>query len=299
MEYAIIDLGSNTIRLLVYECNDKKLTSIISQKAIVGLAGYVTDGVMEQKGIEEACRVLLEFKELATKFVTVENIYLFATASLRNIFNRESATEQIYNITGMRPDVLDGEDEAFLSYQGASYGNKFHSGIVVDIGGASTEIVLIQNDKISLLKSLPIGCLSLYTKYVSNMLPSSQERKAMKQEVRRQLASLNCEEEQCQLLIGVGGSLRAVGKLSRSVFNLDKEQNVIEVETVKKLYKKMKEPGRNMLREIYKRIPERALTIIPGFIILHEMIKHFKCKEFMISKYGVREGYLLSRILKD
>ena len=87
MNYAVIDLGSNTVRLSVYRYENDRIITVIRQKEVAGLAGYVTKNTMELEGIHKACDILRELKEIASGFVKEENIHIFATASLRGLLN--------------------------------------------------------------------------------------------------------------------------------------------------------------------------------------------------------------------
>ena len=128
MNYAVIDLGSNSMRLSVYDCTDGGIKRSFTKKEIVGLAGYVTNGVLDATGIEKACMVLNEFKGSAARFVDVAEIRLFATASLRNIENRDDAVRIITEKTALVPDVLEGDEEATLGFAGVLHFDECESG---------------------------------------------------------------------------------------------------------------------------------------------------------------------------
>ncbi len=194
MCYAIIDLGSNTIRLCVYDYADGVINTIVNQKETGGLAGYVTSGILSQDGIEKACEILNAHIALAKKLVDKSNIHILATASLRNIDNREEAAEAIYRKTEMLPEVLTGEEEALLDFIGASYHINYQRGLLINIGGASTELVLFDNHEPVALASMPVGCLTLYRKYVDNIFPSQEEEKQIKKEVLRFLQETNLQK---------------------------------------------------------------------------------------------------------
>jgi exopolyphosphatase/guanosine-5'-triphosphate,3'-diphosphate pyrophosphatase len=299
MNYAIIDLGSNTARLSIYRCEDNQVIKILDNKKIAGLAGYVSNGVLKTEGIQKACVVLNKFKELALKYTDFTNIYLFATASLRNIQNREEAVKLIMERTLLIPDVLTGDEEATLGFSGASQFTDCDNGIMMDIGGASTEFVLFKDYKAVDVISLPIGCLNLSIDYVNEILPTELERKQIKKAINKQLARINWDKDtNYPLIVGVGGTIRAVLKLSHVVFDLSFEQNKMEVCCVKKMIKLLKNNENNIYQTVYKTTPERLFTITPGLIILQQAIKKFGSETIWVSKYGIREGYLADRVLK-
>lgn len=299
MNYAIIDLGSNSIRLSVYSCENDKMEEILSKKEIAGLAGYVSNGVLEISGIQRACKILNTFKLTALKFAEPSNIHLFAAASLRNIKNRDEAIKIIVEETSLIPDILDGEEEAALGFSGASQFASYKQGIMIDIGGASTELVLFKDYKAVDFISLPIGCLNLHIRYVHKVVPTKNEIKRIKKKVWNQLVKINWEEDaEYPLIVGTGGTLRAALKLSCVLFDLPHEQNSIQVRQIKNILKQLKDSEDNIYRTVYKTIPERVFTISTGLIILQQVIKKFGSESITVSKYGIREGYLKDRVLK-
>jgi len=300
MNCAVIDLGSNTIRLSIFSYEDNKITTVIQQKEVAGLAGYIRKNRLDQEGIQKACDVLNEFMKIAVRFVDENEIYAFATASLRGILNREQALKILAQTTGLFPDVLSGEEEARLDFIGASHFTECMDGILIDIGGASTEFVRFENAQPVCLASLPIGCLNLYTRFVGRIIPNGEERKKIKKEIREQLANLGWKaEDDFPLMIGIGGTVRAAHKLSCGLFSLPQSQNEMNAGYIKEILNKLRNNENAIYRNVYKLIPERTLTIFTGLMILNEAIKRFGCESIFVSGYGVREGYLIDRILRE
>jgi exopolyphosphatase/guanosine-5'-triphosphate,3'-diphosphate pyrophosphatase len=299
MNYAVIDLGSNSIRLSVYEHSDDKTHKILNRKEILGLAGYVAKGALEQAGIQKACEAVNGFRETASQFVDPSNIRLFATASLRNVKNRKEAAAIIAEKTQLIPDILDGEEEAALGFAGIAEFISCDSGIMIDIGGASTELVLFEGKKAVKLISLPIGCLNLSLAYVHEIIPNAREMTRIKSEIRKQLAKIDWGKDvKCPQMVGIGGTLRAALKLSRAIFGLAADRDDVEARHIKKMSKLLDDKEPNIYQTVYKVVPERLLTVSPGFAILRQAIKKFGCETVSVSKYGVREGYLAERVLK-
>ena len=300
MNYAVIDLGSNTIRLSIYSYDNGMFKLIISQKEVVGLAGYVKKNHLALEGINNACDILKGFREIAIRFVKKKDIHLFATASLRGIDNQQQACEIIERSCGLRPEVLSGEEEARLDFLGASHCVECTNGILIDIGGASTEFVWFQNAHPVELVSIPIGCLSLYAKSVNTIIPTKSERKKIKRQIRENFEEyLNWDiQEEVPLMIGVGGTVRAALKISCELFSLPNDNRQLHAEHVVAVLRKLIHSDDKIFHTLYKRVPERVLTIFTGMMILNEAIKRFPCENLVVSNYGVREGYLIDRLLK-
>ena len=179
MTYGVIDVGSNTIRLVIYEVKENRIESLFSNKNTAGLIGYVNDGELSRKGIRKACDVLNSLQKVAAH-AQVEKLYVFATASLRNIANTKEAVEEIEKETGLDIDVISGHDEAVLDFEGAAHAQKLKDGVMVDIGGGSTEVVAFADGKITDAVSLEFGSLSMYKTYVSRLFPKNDSKKGRK-----------------------------------------------------------------------------------------------------------------------
>ena len=174
--YGVIDIGSNTMRLNIYEYTDDNLNLMLSKKITAGLAGYVNKkGDLTKKGINKATRSLNEFQMILDHIVDIDETYTFATASLRNINNSEEATTIIEKNTNLEIDIISGEEEATLDYVGASMILTLNDGLLIDIGGGSTELVLYKKGEIAKAVSLPFGSLSLSNQYVAEFLPTEKE----------------------------------------------------------------------------------------------------------------------------
>ncbi len=135
----IVDLGSNTIRLSIYQCGPEGSHLLMNRKVMAGLADYVERGAMTPQGIQVACQVLRDYRALMDN-LQFQDLHVFATASLRNIVNTEEAVAQIQAETGLTVDVVSGAEEARLSFLGAVDAGP-DSGLLVDLGGGSTELV--------------------------------------------------------------------------------------------------------------------------------------------------------------
>jgi len=176
--YAIIDIGSNTIRLNVYQVEeDGAIHSIFQSKETAGLAGYVReDGSMSREGLDRAADALLRFRSILDA-LHIENRAVFATASLRNITNSEEAVFQLQERTGLMIRLLSGREEAILDYVGATSGmEEREQGMVLDIGGGSTEWVCFSQGRIRHAASIPLGSLNLYSRCVRPCSPPPKNR---------------------------------------------------------------------------------------------------------------------------
>ena len=213
----IIDLGSNTIRLSIYQCENGHGRLLTNRKVMAGLAGYVVDGELSQDGIQVACQTLEEYKALMSN-LGFANLRVFATASLRNVSNTDEAVSQIQASTGLAVDVISGTEEARLSFLGAVQGQGPEEGLLIDLGGGSMELVQYQGRNIRSSCSLSLGSLSLYSRYVSYLHPTKAERKAIRAQVNEQLERHDPAPAPIAHACGVGGTARAACKVANLAF---------------------------------------------------------------------------------
>ena len=294
--YGVIDVGSNTIRLSIYEVSNGEVYPMLNNKTTAGLAGYVKKGKMTKKGLQQACDVLNRYKEMMEHF-PLEELFVFATASLRNISNTDDALQTIQAETGLSVDVLTGYQEATFDFIGAAHSINLDEGVLLDIGGGSTEILVYERGEIQNAVSLPFGSLSMFTNYVSSLFPTKKEKKEIEAAVLKEVEKIKfLQNKKFDTVVGIGGSIRATKNMNNSVFELPKENNVIIAEDVPKLLKQFKGNENEVLRRVLKVSPDRVHTLIPGMIVMNTVCEYVQCKDIIMSAFGVREGYLYQKL---
>lgn len=297
-KYAVVDLGSNTIRLSAYNVLDNgDFDLLFSEKEMAGIVNYINEeGLLSRDGIDKACAVLAGFRTLLGHFGMSE-MHVFATASLRNIRNTDEAVHLIRRRTGLTVDVISGETEAKLGYYGAMLKNDMRTGAMFDIGGGSTEILECRDGEIEQAQSLAVGSLNLFNECVSKIWPKKEELKAIILRVEEALESADLPEERAERACGIGGTARAVLKISNAYFGKDAENRVIlpeEMQEITELLCKRNDQARKL---ILRACPDRIHTIIPGALMMNAL-GHALCRDrIFISQYGVREGYLCHKLL--
>jgi exopolyphosphatase/guanosine-5'-triphosphate,3'-diphosphate pyrophosphatase len=291
-------MGSNTVRLCVFDFRDGAVETVFSQKKSVGLAGYMRDRELEPDGIRHVCEALKCLRNLALKFVDERDIHVFATAALREAANRTSALGAIHSETGLRAETLSGDEEAYLDFVGFTYGAKLSDGFLIDIGGASTELVRFSGGSPEKKASLPVGCLGLYSRYMSGPIVSRNEKKSMLREIRGMFDTFDWSGGRCPTLIGVGGTARAALKLSMLLFDADRGDTRFPAANIRALRKMLENSSSGVFHALHKAAPDRVLTIYPGLLILGEAARRLECAEIRVSRYGVREGFYIDRVLK-
>lgn len=298
MKQAIIDIGSNSIRLTLYETQGQTFHILFREKIMAGLASYVENGALSTEGIECACSGLLTFRSIL-QTLEISHVSVFATASLRNISNTDQALAIIHAATGYPVEVLPGEEEALLGFAGAMQELHLSSGAFLDIGGASTEIVTFHNGTPVDFASYPAGSLSLYRRCVKKILPGEGSLHRLHQEITKTIDISRHEIEPHPLLVGVGGTARAVLKLARHHYKISADCHSITGDHLDDLCTFLCSGTKAASDLILRLEPERIHTLVPGLLILQHVFHLFQAQQLVGSKYGVREGYLCQRILQN
>lgn len=298
MKYAVVDMGSNSMRLSVYDAHENgDFDLIFSEKKMAGLANYIEYGALSRKGIEVACEILRGFQWILRHF-NISDMHVFATASLRNIKNTDEASEDIYDKTDIKVDVLSGKEEAELGYYGAITKCDENLGAMFDIGGGSTEVTSIKIGKIQHAQSVGIGSLNLFNLFVSKIWPDKSEIKQIRECIDSELESIDFPDEKSECIGGIGGTARAALKISNFYFDRPETNRFIYLDELKEISSILTARRGSARKLILKNCPDRIHTILPGIIIMDELCRRMCSDKIFISKYGVREGYLCRRLMK-
>lgn len=299
MKYAVIDLGSNTIRLVVYEETNAEFHALFTQKFTAGLAAYLQDGMMTPEGIRLICTTLQRCKMLLKEFTPCTTL-AFSTAPLRNIRNTQEAIDQIYAETGYSVDVLTGLEEAYLDYYGVQRELPVESGLLFDIGGGSTEILTFAHDGTGVIESVPIGSLNLSKKHIAKLFPDKKERDAIRLQVQKSLKRHKLNHlPPYETLCGIGGTARTVLQLLQAMKVILPAQRTFTAEQFRKLKKFLWKKGSAAMELLTQYCPDRLHTIFSGILILETLILQSRCTTVYVCKYGVREGYLRRYLMQQ
>ena len=303
--YGVIDLGSNSIRLVVYEVRDNRkraytnrdFKSLINDKVMAGLSAYVQEGLFTQAGIERAASVLKGHAKRA-RYFRCERIDVFATAVLRNCRNSAAAICAIEQNCGMRINLLSAKDEAHLGFCGATCDRSIERGTLMDIGGGSTELTRINGNADSHNTSIPQGSLSSYANHVERVLPAESEIDAIEQAMHARMQSLpDLRAFQAKRLYGIGGSVRAVAKMLAQMRNSETRPKEFSLADADELLALLRQRPSEFAHLAAKAVPERIHTLVPGCVIAKTVMETCGAETLEICKYGIREGYLIERML--
>lgn len=297
MIYAVIDIGSNTIRLSVYKVIGDEVKNLFNEKSSASLASFIEKGMMNEHGIQKLINTLKEFKNLISNFEDISKTYAIATASIRNSCNRREIIERVRTEVGIDIELISGEEEAKLSFLGSGIDSQ--SGILTDIGGGSSEIVVFEQGKVVKTSSLNIGSLVAFDNFARKLFITKDEKKLLEDDIKLMLASNNLNRVQHDLVCAVGGSARACLKLYNEYYDKEAGNVIITMDGLKNLINTLiNMENRAKMKLILKVKADRIHTLIPGMIILYRIAKYFYADIIRVSMTGIREGFVYSKILE-
>lgn len=294
MKIGVIDLGSNSIRLVIYEYVDKQLNKLLNFKHQGKAVLFIKDNKMSDEGVEAIVSSLKQLVFMA-KIYELDEFRIFATASLRNIDNSAETVAKIEQQIHHKLEVLSDEEESLYGFDAILRNEELPiSGLTIDIGGGSMEIIYFKNRKVLYSTSIPVGSLSFATKFVDEVIPTEDEQAEMRKFIRSHYESLPwLKAIQVNTIIGIGGT-------SRGMFKMNKELNLEKSDTLKyESIATIANLGYEASKQIINAVPDRLMTMLPGAIMIDELMQLVLANDFRASKMSVREGYIYNRILNN
>jgi exopolyphosphatase/guanosine-5'-triphosphate,3'-diphosphate pyrophosphatase len=301
MKRAVIDIGTNSIRLLVAEMQSGKIMSGKKYVRMVRL-GEMVDyaGVIGEAALGRCMKVLKEFVEIAA-IEKEGRIKALATSAVRDAKNRNEIVGRIESELPIDVEILSGDEEAEMGYFGVL--SSFEAQgvfMMVDIGGGSTEFVIGSRERIYYKKSIDMGAVRMTEQFIKSDPVNPEDSIRLERHIRgiikSNLSDINIFDK--GTLIGIGGTITTLGAIKLKMGKYDREK--IHLTSIGKgdIRGIVGELGRLPL-EIRKSIigldSERADIIYAGSIILQEVLNYFGCNDIVISDCDNLEGYLMTR----
>lgn len=286
---AIIDIGSNSVRLVVYENLSRSPTPVFNEKEMAGLGrGVTSTGELAADAVEKALGALERFRILC-EAMEVSDIRVIATAAARYARNGPDFITRAEKACGRRIEVISGDREAYLSALGVVSGFTRPDGIVGDLGGGSLELIDVLDQQIGKGVSVPLGGLALQDR-------SGGSLKIAEKIVRNELENLpQVDAMRGRCFYAVGGTWRALAKLHMRQTNYP--LNVMHAYTVPArdvadFAKMVERVDADILESIEAVSSARRPLLAFGALVLEYLIRKGKPKAVIISAQGVREGVL-------
>jgi len=222
MKIASIDIGSNTVLLLIAEVDikTKRLNPLLNEYRMPRISrGLNSSNVISESSVESLLTILKEYKRIIEKHNCSE-VLINATQALRVAKNSDRIITDIKNELGFEVNIIPGNREAYLSFLGAQSGfEQNNSALVIDIGGASTEIILGYEENISFQKSFPIGVVTLTEKFLHDEIKNKNLLEAEKN-IAEVLNELNGLELTNSSVIAVAGTPTTLACAKQNLTNI-------------------------------------------------------------------------------
>lgn len=288
---AVIDIGSNSVRLVVYEGAVRASAPLFNEKVLCGLGRSVaTSGKLGSEGIARALAALRRFTAIA-KMLGASGLRILATAAVREAKDGPSFISLAEQICGARVEVLSGEREAELAAKGVMMGFRAADGLAGDLGGGSLELIDIAAQNLQSAATLPLGGLRLIDE-------TGDRLERALDVVDERVASIDwAVRGKGRTFYAVGGTWRALAKMHMAQtryplrvmhgYAISTRQAIEYCETVRRTKKLSSLDG---IEDVSK--PRRE--VLPyGALVLERLLKRISPKEVVFSVFGIREGLLM------
>lgn len=291
----IIDIGSNSIRLVIYEVTGQTAYRVIDEaKESARLSEKIgADGALDKKDMMYIIRTLDHFIMLC-KANGVTSLRTVATAAIRNASNTAEIIDTVREHTGIDVEILSGEEEARLGFLGMINTMDIEDGLVVDIGGGSTEVSLFLGRTLVNSVSFPFGSVNTTKKYTKGGAVENGDSGRIRSMVLSSLEKQPWIRSRPGLpLIGLGGTIRSVCKLDQrsNKYSLPLTHLYqMEGQAVDKLLAKLAPMPIDKRKKVDGMTGNRADIIVPGMIILQTIFEYTGASHYVISGTGLRDG---------
>jgi exopolyphosphatase/guanosine-5'-triphosphate,3'-diphosphate pyrophosphatase len=306
MILAGIDIGTNTLRLLIAETRHGSFREIYSDRIITRLGQNLdSTGALSREAGERSIRALLDFSGNIRQY-GARHTAAVGTSALRIASNAQDFISEVRQRTGLAITVITGEEEARLILLGVARsltrgGGKRSlpaSALVVDIGGGSTEIIVKRNSGAPMYASMPLGAVYLTERFLKTDPPAGQDIAGLRSAVREQLTAL-CGEikpDSSRVLAGTAGTVTTLAAIDQELAAYDPgringyvlSSGVIDGIVLK--LSALTHDGRKAVRGLEQ---GREDIILAGAIVAQEIMRWSGAAAMLVSDWGLREGIIL------
>lgn len=295
---AIIDIGSNSVRLIIYRIKGDSTFKVINEaKRTIRLGSYLReDDYLSESGLNILLKVLKVFKDICKRYEVLE-IYVVATEAIRRSINKYDVCNKIKLDLGLEVNILSGLEEAKYGYLAIKNSMLEKNAVLLDLGGSSMEITLMENGEFKETISLPLGSIPL-TKMFNNL-----ESKEMEIELNKfiydRLQEISWLKKNNNLnVIGIGGIAKHIGRVSKGNEDYPKEllhNYSITRDEISKIYAeflKLTIKERSNFKGLSKKRAEIFAAPLGAILLI---LKYFDSEKYIISAIGLREGIIYEK----
>ena len=301
---AAIDIGTNTVLLLVAEPDDDKLTVIEEQQRIPRLGrGVDHEQNLSQDSMDRVIEALKEYKSIIIQeYPSAGQAIVTATSAVRDAQNRQEFLRRVQKETAFDVKVLSGFEEALYTFRGAQSvlsvdSEQNYPMAVLDIGGGSTEIAIGEEGKITDRHSFDMGCVRFTERFLDTSPVQYHQMTTCKEAVIEMLKEYSFDFSSRPKLIGVAGTITSLAFMQQGLKEYESEQingHYISVETAEDYITMVRDTPSETLIEQYPTVMKgRADIFLAGLLILQTVMEYYDIGEVTVSTGGIRHGAVL------
>jgi len=308
MILAGIDIGTNTLRLLIAEAGPYSFHEIYAGRTITRLGQYLArTGCVSREAEERSVSALLDFTEQIRRF-SPYRVSAIGTSALRLASNSSSFLQKVKDRTDLDITVISGEEEARLTLMGVTRAvaaggaqnrnNPLNTAMVIDIGGGSTEIIMTRSHETPAVVSLPLGAVYLTERFIHHDPPSREEIDMLRQSVVEVIESRAgmLKPGASRAFIGTAGTITTLVAIDQKLVVYDPariNRSVLTREALDDIVQRLGASTlaeRGMIRGLEK---GREDIILAGAVVAQEIMRKFGYMSMLVSDWGLREGIIL------
>jgi len=300
---AVIDLGTNTFRLLIAEVDESGIRQVYSENQIARLG----EGFSEKKwfrpvAMERAIRILDSFKKTLARH-PIQHLSVVGTSAFREAENRASFLLSIKEKVGFRVEVISGEAEAHYTFLGANLILRNQTGamMLVDIGGGSTELIMTDGATPRRIISMPLGVVALTERHLQGNITTREACSALQQEIQKTILTYLTKFPQNARFAGTAGTFTTLAAIDQKMthYNLNTINGyILSKVAIEAIFTRLLPLSRQERWQIPGLEKGREDLIISGIIIILTLMGLCHFDSVTVSDYGLREGVLIDRYRK-
>jgi exopolyphosphatase/guanosine-5'-triphosphate,3'-diphosphate pyrophosphatase len=295
MEVAIIDCGTNTFTLNLFEINkERKFKRIGKSRHYVELAAEGVDSI-GPKAFQRGVKAFRAFRVFLEKHPEAQ-VHALGTAALRKASNSDALVQAAYEASNIKINIISGEQEADYIYQGVSYAAPLSEkpSLIMDIGGGSVELIIGNKNTIYWSKSYPVGVAVLYEYFQKSDPINAQDKAALQAHLQATLADFLVVLEQYDIehFIGSSGSFNMLQRLAGTRAK-DRSHSFIKRKDLETVTQELVQSNYEERLKIPNLKTKRAKLSVMSALLIDFVQQHLDNDEMIVSEHAMREGLLL------
>jgi exopolyphosphatase/guanosine-5'-triphosphate,3'-diphosphate pyrophosphatase len=299
---AVIDIGSNSTRLLIAEIVAGRVSEVERQSRVTRLGrGVDLSGQLSAEAIEAACGAIADYVAICHE-EDVELVEAIATSAVRDASNGSAFAAELRERFALSAKVLDGEEEARLTYLGATCEHvPSEPTLVIDIGGGSTELIVGTGEEIAFHTSLQAGVVRHSERHITTDPPSTTELEALASDVRALIEAATSGQPgaDASAAIAVAGTPTSLASIEIGLERYDPKQvhgHTLTLPSIQRLLSQLASAPLSKRVEIVGLHPDRAPNIVVGVVILVEAMRAFGLDRVRVSEHDILYGAAISAV---